>query len=109
IKSATPLTTDAGVITPRALLTQALVTQRRAPLHAIEACDKARAQRTQSPPDCPFFDALPGAGAVCAPRLLVACGAQRKRSASADSLHKDAGMAPVTTRSGTKAGVRGRL
>ena len=36
IKSATPLTTDEGVITPNALLVQALVTQLRVTLHAIE-------------------------------------------------------------------------
>ena len=109
IKSATPLTTDEGVITPNALLTQALVTQLRATLHALEAFDKAIAQRAQSHPDFPLFDALPGAGAVFAPRLLVAFGEQRNRYASADELQKYAGIAPVTERSGNKAWVRWRL
>ena len=109
MKSAIPLTTDEGVITPNALLVQALVTQLRATWHAIEACDKAIAQRAQSHPDFPFFDALPGAGAVFAPRLLVAFGAQRDRDASADELQKYAGIAPVTERSGKKAWGHWRL
>jgi hypothetical protein len=86
IKRATPLTTDDGIITPKALLVQALVAQRRVTLHAIAAFDQAMAPRAQSHPDCPVFNALPGAGAVVAPRLLVACGAPRDRYASADEL-----------------------
>jgi hypothetical protein len=109
IKSATPLTTDEGVIVPHALLVQALVTPLRVPLQAIEAVDNAIAQRAQSHPDFPLFDALPGAGAVFAPCLLVAFGEQRDRSASADALHKDAGMAPVTARSGNTSWVHWRL
>ena len=66
------LTTDEGIITPNALLVQALVAQLRVTLQAIEDFDKAIAHRAQSHPDFPLFDALPGAGAVFAPRLLVA-------------------------------------
>jgi transposase len=109
IKSATPLTTDEGVITPNALLVQALVTQLRVTLHAIEAFDNAIAQRAQSHPDFPLFSALPGAGAVFAPRLLVAFGEQRDRYASAEELQKYAGIAPVTERSGNKTWVHWRL
>jgi len=109
IKSATPLTTDEGVITPNALLVQALVTQRRVTLHAIEAFDNAIAQRAQRHPDFPLFSALPGAGAVFAPRLLVAFGEPRDRYASAEELQKYAGIAPVTERSGNKTWVHWRL
>jgi transposase len=109
IKSATPLTTDEGVITPNALLVQALVAQLRVTLQAIEDFDKAMAQRTQSHPDFPLFDALPGAGAVFAPRLLVAFGEPRDRYISADELQKYAGIAPVTERSGHKSWVHWRL
>jgi transposase len=109
IKSATPLTTDEGVITPNALLVQALVTQLRVTLHAIEAFDNAIAQWAQSHPDFPLFSALPGAGAVFAPRLLVAFGEQRDRYASAEELQKYAGIAPVTERSGNKTWVHWRL
>ena len=88
IKNAIPLTTDEGVIAPHALLVQALVAQLRGLLHAIADFDKAIAQRAQSHPAFPLFAALPGAGAVCAPRLLVAFGAQRERYASADELQQ---------------------
>jgi len=109
IKSATPLTTDAGVIAPTALLVQALVSQLRVTLQAIDAFDAAIAQRAQSHPDFPLFQTLPGAGPVFAPRLLVAFGEQRERYASAADLQKYAGIAPVTERSGKKSWVHWRL
>jgi transposase len=109
IKSAVALTTDEGVITPNTLLVQALVAQLRVTLQAIADFDKAIAPRAQDHPDCPLFDALPGAGAVFAPRLLVAFGEQRERDASAEELQKYAGIAPVTERSGKKAWVHWRL
>jgi hypothetical protein len=83
VKSATPLPTAAGLITPNARVVRALVAQRRVTLPAIAAFDKAIAPRAQRHPDCPLLDPLPGAGAVCAPTLLVACGEPRDRSASA--------------------------
>jgi transposase len=108
IQSATPLTTDEGVIAPNALLVQALVSQLRVTLQAIADFDNAIAQRAQHHPDFPLFAALPGAGAVFAPRLLVAFGEQRERYASADALQKYAGIAPVTERSGKKTWVHWR-
>jgi transposase len=108
IKSATPLTTDEGVIAPHALLVQALVAQLRGILQAIADFDHAIAQRAQSHPDFPLCAALPGAGAVLAPRLLVAFGEQRERYTSADELQKSAGIAPVTERSGHKTWVHWR-
>lgn len=86
IQSATPLTTDAGVIAPNALLVQALVAQLRVTLQALTDFDTAMAQCAQSHADCPLCQALPGAGPVFAPRLLVACGEQRERYASAADL-----------------------
>ena len=109
IKAATPLTTDEGVIAPNALLVQALVNQLRVTLEAIATFDTAIAQRAQSHPDFPLFQALPGAGPVFASRLLVAFGEQRERDASAAELQQYAGIAPVTERSGKKAWVHWRL
>ena len=109
IKSATPLTTDEGVIAPNALLVQALVAQLRVTLQASADFDTAIAQCAQRHPDFPFFQALPGAGPVFAPRLLAAFGEQRARYASAAELQKYAGIAPVTERSGKKAWVHWRL
>jgi transposase len=105
IKSATPLTTDEGVMAPQALVVQALVAQLRALLHAIADFDHAMAHRAQAPPDCPWFAAGPGAGAVFAPRRLVAFGEPRARYASADARQQSAGIAPVTERRGKKSWV----
>jgi len=109
IKSARALTTDDGVIAPNVLLVHALVAQLRVTLQAIADFDTAIAQRAQDHPDFPLFDALPGAGAVFAPRLLVAFGEQRERFTSAEELQKYAGIAPVTERSGKKSWVHWRL
>jgi transposase len=109
IKSATPLTTDEGLIAPTALLVQALVSQLRVTLQAIDAFDHTMAPHAQSPPDFPLFDSLPGAGAVLAPRLLAAFGEQRERYTSADELQTYAGIAPVTERSGDTSWVHWRL
>ena len=108
IKNAVALTTDAGVVVPNTLLVQALVAQLRVTLQAIADFDTAIAQRAQAHPDFPLFDALPGAGAVFAPRLLVAFGEQRERFTSAEDLQKYAGIAPVTERSGKKSWVHWR-
>ena len=109
IKSATPLTTAEGISAPNALRMQALVSQLGGTLHAIESFDNAIAQRAQSHPDFPLFAALPDAGAVFAPRRLVAFGAQRNRYTSADELQKYAGIAPVTERSGNNTWIHWRL
>ena len=109
IKKATALTTDDGIVTPNALLVQALVAQLRVTLRVIADFDKAIAQHAQGHPDFPLFDALPGAGAVFAPRLLVAFGEQRERYTSADELQKYAGLAPVTERSGKQSWGHWRL
>jgi transposase len=109
IKTATPLTADEGVIAPNTLLVQALVSQLRVPLEAIEAFDQASAQRAQHHPAFSLLQALPGTGPVFASRLLVAFGEQRQRYPSATALQKYAGIAPVTERSGKKAWVPWRL
>jgi transposase len=109
IKAATPLTTDEGIMTPNVLLVQALVAQLRVTLQAIADFDHAITQHAQQHPDFPLFQALPGAGPVFAPRLLVAFGEQRERYTSAAELQKYAGIAPVTERSGKQAWVHWRL
>ena len=109
ITSATPLTTDAGVIAPQALLGQARIAQLRATLQASADFDSAIAQRAQSPPDVSLFQALPGAGPVFAPRRRVAFGEQRARYTAAAALQKYAGIAPVTERRGKQSWVHWRL
>jgi transposase len=108
IKSAVPLTTDEGVIMPNALMVQSLVTQLRVIIEAIERFDQAIAERAQRHPDYALFEALPGAGPVFAPRLLVAFGEQRERYRSAQEMQKYVGIAPVLERSGKQSWVHWR-
>lgn len=109
IKAATPLTTDEGVVAPNTLFVQALVSQLRVTLTAIKDIDSAIAQCAQTHPDFPLFASLPAAGAVFAPRLLVALGEQRERYTCAAELQKYSGIAPVTERSGKTSRVHWRL
>jgi hypothetical protein len=109
INSASPLTTDAGGITPPVGLVRALVAQLRVTLQAIDDGDHAMAPLAPTPPACARFQARPGAGPVCAPRLLGAVGEPRAREASASALQPSAGMAPVPARRGHTCRVHGRL
>jgi hypothetical protein len=59
-------------------------------------------------PDFFIFESLPGAGAVLAPRLLVAMGSQRERYANAAEVQGYSGIAPVTEQSGKKKWVHFR-
>lgn len=108
IRAATALTDDSAVIEPHQLLVQALVEQLRVSLHAIERFDDEIAAVAQSLPDYGLFSALPGAGSILAPRLLVAFGEQRERYASAAQLQQYSGIAPVVERSGNKCWIHWR-
>lgn len=109
IKAALPLTEDPGVITPQALLVEALVAQLRVTLDAIKTFDTRIAELSHSHEDFQIFSNLPGAGAVYAPRLLAGFGEQRARYPNSEDLQKYSGIAPVTERSGNKCWVHRRL
>jgi transposase len=109
IRCATALTEDAAVIGPHQLLVEALIAQLRATLQAIDRFDAAITAVATHVPDYALFAALPGAGSILAPRLLVAFGEQRERYASAAELQRYAGVAPVLERSGNKSWVHWRL
>ncbi len=100
IKSAVPLTTDDAVIVPFRLQALTLVAQLEVALECIRIYDDEITALAPQHPDYDLFSALPGAGPLLAPRLLVALGEQRERFASAAELQKYAGIAPVTQRSG---------
>lgn len=108
IKSAVALTEDEAVIQPSALLVNALVTQLRATLQAIETFDREISERAPSHPDFAIFESFPAAGPVFAPRLLTAFGEQRERFPHPDDLQRYAGVAPVTERSGNSCWVHWR-
>ena len=108
IKAAVALTTDDAVIVPNELLTKAMIAQLQVVLTAIREFDSEIALRFNRHADFVLFDTLPGAGAVLAPRLLVAFGDQRERYTCADEMQKLSGVAPVTKRSGNQCSVQWR-
>ena len=108
IKTATPLTMDEAVIIPHRLQALVLVEQLRVQLEAIKQFDKEIEKLAHQHADYALFNALPGAGASLAPRLLVAFGEQRERYKSAAEVQQYAGVAPVTERSGNKHWVHWR-
>ena len=108
IKCTVPLTEDAGVIEPCALLVTALVGQLRATLEAIASFDQKIAECAPAHPDFAIFDSFPATGPVCGPRLLTAFGEQRERYPAPDDVQRYVGVAPVTKRSGNTTWVHWR-
>lgn len=108
IKTATALTDDPAVIEPCRLEALALVEQLEVTLVLIKRFDGAIAELAPTLPDYALFCALPAAGVVFTPRLLVAFGEDRARFQSAAELQRLAGIAPVTVRSGKKSWVHWR-
>jgi transposase len=109
IRSASALTDDVAVIGPSQLVVQALVAQLRALLESIGRFDDEIDAVAKRLPDYGLFAALPGAGHIQAPRLLVAFGEDRDRYASASDVQQYAGIAPVVERSGNKCWVHWRI
>ena len=85
-----------------------LVEQIRVTLDSLKRIDTVIAELAPRHPDYELFRPLPGAGAVLAPRLLVAFGEDRGRFSNAAAVQKYAGIAPVTERSGNKSWVHWR-
>ncbi len=91
------------------MVVQMLVEQLRVLLQAIDRFDTEIDAVTKSLPDYDLFAALPGAGHIQAPRLLVAFGEDRDRYASASEMQRYSGVAPVVERSGNKCRVHWRI
>lgn len=100
IATATPLTTDPVIIEPTVRYVQLLVAQLTALGPHLAGFDAAIAAAFAAHPDAALFQALPGAGAALAPRLLVAFGTDRTRFTQAADVQCLAGIAPVTVQSG---------
>jgi transposase len=109
IRTATALTEDQAVIRPNQMLVQTLVEQLRVLLQAIDRFDAEIDTVTKSLPDYDLFAALPGAGHIQAPRLLVAFGEDRDLYANAAEIQRYAGIAPVVERSGKKCWIHWRF
>lgn len=85
----------------KARLMLALVNQLEPLLKQIADYDKEIERLFLSHADSELFQALPGAGARLAPRLLAEMGDDRSRYESASSLQALAGTSPVLFQSGT--------
>ncbi len=109
IMTATALTEDESVIRPNSMVVQVLVEQLRILLQSIQRFDKEIEAVSKSLPDYDLFAALPGAGHIQAPRLLVAFGEDRDRYKNAADIQRYSGIAPVVERSGNKCWVHWRL
>lgn len=109
IEAAQPLTTDGAVITASVAMVQATIAQLRPLMVCIKQMDKQIAELFAQHDDHELFSSFPGAGAVLAPRLLSAMGANRSRFASAQEVQQLSGIAPVIERSGKTCFVHRRF
>jgi transposase len=109
IARARPLTTDLAIIEPYSLIVEASAEQLHALIRAIQRLDKRIAELFAQHPDHDLFDSLPGAGAVCGPRLLTVFGTDRSRWTSPVQLQSHSGIAPVTQKSGNSCWIHHRI
>lgn len=100
IRAATPLTRDTATLTAARMAILHLVGELEHLRKSIDDCERKIAELMAVHPDAPLFAALPGAGPVLAPRLVVAFGGNREKFAEAGDLQQLSGIAPVTKQSG---------
>ncbi|MEE8176680.1 MAG: IS110 family transposase [Acidobacteriota bacterium] len=100
IAAAKPLCTDPTVVETHSRMAQALRAQLDSLRKPIAEMEQRIEELLQGIEDAKLFQALPGAGAALAPRLLAAFGTDRERYESADEIACYCGEAPVTQQSG---------
>jgi transposase len=100
IAQARALTTDAALVSVAVRQLRVLVEQLRVVQKHVGGFDEAIATAFAAHPEAALFRDLPGAGAVLAPRVLIAFGTERDRYPDPSSLQKYAGLAPVREKSG---------
>ena len=108
VAKARALITDRAVIEPAMLEVARLVDLLEVNQRHIAVLEARIAAAFTAHPNADLFAALPGAGPVFAPRLLVAFGDQVERYPTADSLQKCSGIAPVKEQSGQKRWIHWR-
>ena len=100
IKSAEPITTD-NVIINATLHEAKLYVKMLSNIHnTIEELDASISALFSSHEDAYIFDALPGAGAALAPRLLAAIGSNRDQFIDAKEIQNFCGISPIRVASG---------
>jgi transposase len=109
IKKARTLTDDPAIVEALSLAVQSESAQLRPIFEWITSFDQIIAQQFAAHPEHALFDSFPGAGAVYAPRLLIAFGTDRTRWHSAADMQCHSGIAPVTEKSGKSCWVHRRL
>jgi transposase len=100
LETAVPVSDEPALNQSFALRIQLICRQLQDVVQTIKAFDHQIDQVFANHPDRPLFASFPGAGPVLAPRLLASLGADRDRFASAASLQRYTGVAPVTKQSG---------
>jgi transposase len=100
IYAAVPATRDEVVLQACSRKTAACLSQLRVLRDQIAGYDQRIAAVTADHPDAPIFSSLPGAGAALVPRLIAACGTDRKQWPHSADLQRFSGIAPILVRSG---------
>jgi transposase len=108
IARAVPLTDEMAVLQSHTLRVQLICRQLQDVQRTVAEFEERLAQVFRQHPDHGIFSSLPGAGPVLAPRLLASVGSERERFASAASLQRFSGIAPVTKQSGGKCHIHRR-
>lgn len=109
IRQATPATRDAAVVDSSISQVKILVCLIATLRQGIAQLDRQIAELFAQQQDAALFEALPGAGPVLAPRLLVALGTRRERYHSAAEVQCYSGIAPLLERSGKKQWIHFRF
>ena len=109
VAQALPLTQDPAILLTSPLLVKSLASSLHALIPQITIVEHEIEKLFAAHPDHDLFSAVPGAGAVLAPRLLVAFGADRSRFESAQQVQEFSGIAPVLERSGQSLWVHQRF
>lgn len=109
IAQAQPLTHDTAILHSSPRMVQALAASLRTLILQIDPLDCEIKELFAAHPDKELFDVLPGAGAVLAPRLLVAFGTDRSRFQNAQQMQQFSGIAPIVERSGKSIWIHRRL
>ncbi|HOY03585.1 MAG: IS110 family transposase [Opitutaceae bacterium] len=99
VRQARAFTRDEAILRPAVLELTRLLDVIELMTRHILAYDQEIARVFAAHPKAAIFAALPGAGAVLAPRLLTLLGERTERYPDAASLQKYAGVAPVRERS----------
>jgi transposase len=108
IYAAVSATNDAAVLEAGALTARGLVALLRTLRDNIAKLDRRIEQLVATHPEGALFAALPGAGPVLVPRLIVAFGTRRERYDSAYEVQCYSGIAPVKEASGKTSWVHFR-